>query len=65
MLVATSRSPSSDTPWEASVSTANTIAAIPPFMSHAPRPYKRPSRTDATKGSLAHSERGSADTTSM
>ena len=34
-------------------------------MSHAPRPYRRPSRTDATNGSLVHSERGSADTASM
>jgi hypothetical protein len=38
VLVATTRSPSSSTPSEASVSTANTMAAIPPFMSHAPRP---------------------------
>ena len=53
------------TPSDDSTSTANTIAAIPPFMSHAPRPYRSPSRTTPTNGSEAHSETGAADTTSM
>jgi len=38
VLVASSRSPASLVPDCASTCAANTIAAIPPFMSHAPRP---------------------------
>ena len=65
MLVATSTSPQRSTSSDARDSTANTIAAMPPFMSHAPRPYSRPSRTCAVNGSLVHAPRGSAETTSM
>ena len=38
VIVFTSRSPASRTPRRASISAASTIAATPPFMSHAPRP---------------------------
>src|SRR6202007_1762919 len=55
VFVATTRSPARRTPSAESVSAANVIAAIPPFISHAPRPYRRPSRTTPLNGSLVHS----------
>ena len=50
VVVHTTRSPRRRTPARASASAANTIAPTPPFMSHAPRPYSRPSRTVAVFG---------------
>jgi hypothetical protein len=38
VTVQTSKSPASRTPSAASTSAANVIAAMPPFMSHEPRP---------------------------
>ena len=51
-------------PVSASASAASTIAAIPPFMSHAPRPTMRPSATCGSNGS-APAVLAAAGTTSM
>ena len=65
VFVATTRSPASATPLDASTSAASTIDAIPPFMSQEPRPYSFPSRTSAANGGLVQLSRGSTETTSM
>src|SRR6202012_3882074 len=65
VLVATIRSPANRTSSCASTSAANAIAATPPFMSQAPRPYSRPSRTSGINGGLVQAPIGSAETTSM
>ena len=44
---------------------ASTMAASPLFMSAAPRPYRKPSRTTGAKGSLCHSSSGPGGTTSV
>ena len=65
VTVLTIRSPASVTPSSASVHAASTMHATPPFMSHAPRPYSRPSRSTAVNGSgCVQSARGSTSTTS-
>ena len=52
VFVQTSRSPATP-PAAAIASAATTIAAIPPFMSHEPRPLTRPSETCAWNGSCS------------
>src|SRR5262249_21442729 len=47
------------------ISAATTKAAREDFMSAAPRPYRRPSRSVGTKGSECHSESGPVGTTSV
>ena len=44
---------------------ATAIAATAPFMSAAPRPYSRPSRTSGANGSLRHAAAGPGGTTSV
>ena len=65
VFVQTTRSPPSRTPSRASVSAANTMLPMPPFMSHVPRPKRLPSRISARHGSLAQRSMGSGVTTSM
>ncbi len=65
VTVLTTRSPASGTSSARSTSVAISIAATPPFMSQAPRPYSRPSRSAGVKGSLVQPSRGSTVTTSM
>ena len=65
VTVHTTTSPASRTPRRCSVSRATTMAATPPFMSAAPRPYSQPSRSVSAKGSLCHSSRGATSTASM
>ena len=64
VLVHTTRSPRRP-PAAASASAAITIAAMPPFMSHAPRPVICPSATCGSNGSCAQPSSSRAGTTSM
>ena len=64
VFVQTTRSPARP-PAAATASAATTIAAIPPFMSHAPRPVTRPSATCGSNGSASQPSSSRAGTTSM
>ena len=55
----------SSAPQAPSARTAPRIAATPPFMSQAPRPYIAPSRTSAPKGSVVQVAGSPIGTTSM